>query len=89
MESLTTVLVGAIMLLKWRQRFSEFPNHADSLSKWKPGESLAYPHPLEGGVTSVVTWRALQNFKAFNEKTQGGAKILGISGECVQRIASC
>src|ERR1700729_698744 len=78
---------GAIIVLKWRQRFSEFTNRADSLSAWKPAESLAYSHPLEGGETSVVKHGGTRYRIARNlTNKRRGAKILGISGEGVQTL---
>jgi len=45
---------GAIIPLKGKQRLSEFPKQAASLSAWKSAMFFAYSHPLEGGETSVV-----------------------------------
>jgi hypothetical protein len=62
---------GAIIPLKGKQRLSEFPKQAASLSAWKSAMFFAYSHPLEGGETSVVKRDGPRDL---------GATILGISG---------
>jgi hypothetical protein len=72
LESPTTGSRGVFIVTEVRQRFSEFSNYADSLSAWKPVDSPAYSHPLEGGETSVVKRRgARYRVGQFNEKRRG------------------